>query len=523
MAIERFVYGRDKLVDRKRAVALGVFDGLHIGHRAVLSAVCGHLSPEQLTATGVSIVGVPKGDGGRLLTPEREIQLLETLGTDEWIELAFEEICDWSPERFVHEMLHDTLHAQLVACGYNFRFGKDGQGDTDTLRRLCEPLGITVIEVPSVERDGQPISSTRVRRAVAEGDMQTALQLLGRPFTVELPITSGDHRGRRWGTPTLNQVFPDGYAVPRYGVYASLVLIEDKQYRAVTNVGVHPTVGGLAKPQAETWIQDFDGELYGQTVSVQLIRFLRDEARFDTVEALTAQIAADAKAAMAALGGADGAKAVIFDFDDTLQDRTRAFLEVARWLLSRHMTEVDEAQREQYANEMRTANVGGYVDYSVFFHEFVERWPFDEGVTGDRILWEYRRLFPLCSQLFSETVEMLQELRERGYRLGIITNGSALMQNRKLDVTGLRPLLDVVLVSEDEGIHKPQAELFKRAAERLGVAPENCVFVGDHPINDIAGAKSAGMQVVYLNSRQLDEHPEGVAEITRLRDLRNVL
>ncbi len=519
MAIRRYRYGEETIPCVERAVALGVFDGLHIGHRAVLSAVCGHLSPYPLRATGLSIVGVPKGDTARLIIPAREEQLLETLGTDEWIEVPFADICDWSPERFVRELLHEQLHTKLVACGYNFRFGKDGKGDADTLRALCVPLGIAVAEVPPVERDGAPISSTRVRAAVEVGDMQTAMQLLGRPFAVELPVVNGDHRGRRWGMPTLNQVLPDGYAVPRYGVYASLVMVGDRQYRAVTNIGVHPTVGGVPKPQAETWIQGFDGELYGHTVQVMLIRFLREERRFDTVDELTAQIKADAETALALLGGADGAKAVIFDFDDTLQDRVTAFLTVARRLMERHMTAVSEEEREEYAYQMFAENCGGYVDYNVFFHSFVERWPFDEGVTGDQLLWEYRRLFPLCSKLFPETVEVLKTLRQRGYRIGIITNGSALMQNRKLDVTGLRPYLDLALVSEDEGIHKPNPALFTRLAERLCVAPENCVFVGDHPQNDVRGARDAGMQAVYLNSRQLDEHPDGVPEIARLGDL----
>ena len=519
MAIRRYRYGKDAIPCVGRAVALGVFDGLHIGHRAVLSAVCGHLSPRPLSATALSIVGVPKGDTARLTTPEREDTLLETLGTEEWIEVPFSDICDWSPERFVRDLLHEQLHAETVACGYNFRFGKGGQGDVSTLRTLCEPFGIHVIEVPSVERDGVSVSSTRVRNAVANGNMQAAMQLLGRPFAVELPVVNGDHRGRRWGMPTLNQVFPDGYAVPRYGVYASLVTVGDKQYRAVTNIGVHPTVGGVPKPQAETWIQGFDGELYGRTVQVMLIRFLREERRFDTVAELTAQIKADADTALSQLGGDDGAKAVIFDFDDTLQDRVTAFLNVARWLLRRHMTAVSEDRREEYAHRMFEDNCGGYVDYNVFFHNFVERWPFDAGVTGDQLLWEYRRLFPLCSRLFPETVEVLKTLRQRGYKIGIITNGSALMQNRKLDVTGLRPYLDLTLVSEDEGIHKPNPELFRRAAERLCVTPENCVFVGDHPQNDVGGAKAAGMQAIYLNSRKLDEHPDGVTEITRLGDI----
>lgn len=526
MAVKRYTWRqREALPTTHRAVALGVFDGLHIGHRAVLAAACGVIDDDGaiLTATALCMTGVPKHKAGRLLTAGREEQLLGTLGTDEWIEMPFEAVCDLSPERFVREILCDLLQARVVCCGYNYRFGKHGVGTVETLRALCEPLGIRVTVVEAVERDGEVVSSTRVRQAVSVGDMPLASRLLGRPFSVELPVTDGDHRGREWGIPTLNQVFPADYAVPRYGVYASLVVVGERQYHAVTNIGVHPTVGGVKEPQAETWIRDFDGELYGLTVQVMLIRFLREERCFADVEALQAQITTDATDAEAVLCGYSGKKAVIFDFDDTLQDRVAAFLGVARQMLSRHIHGADAEQLEQYARQMCLENNGGYVDYGTFFHKFIKRWPFDKGVTGERLLWEYHRLFPLHSKLCAETLAVLEELRQRGYRLGIITNGNPLLQNRKLDVTGLRLHTDLVMISGDEGIHKPHPELFRRAAARLGVAPENCVYVGDHPINDIQGAKSAGMQAIYLNTRKLDEHPDGVPEVHKLQEILDML
>ncbi len=519
MAVMRMT--AEQLARKPRAVALGVFDGLHIGHRAVLSAVCGIVQEngEFLTATVLSMTGVPKSDAKRLLTERRETQLLETLGADEWVELPFSAVCDLSPEQFVQEVLCERLDARLVCCGYNYRFGKGGIGTVDTLRALCEPRGIRVTVIDAVERDGEAISSTRVRQAVANGEMEAAMRLLGRPFTVELPVTNGDHRGRTWGMPTLNQVFPTDYTVPRFGVYASLVIADGQQYRAVTNIGVHPTVGGVRQPQAETWIQDFEGDLYGQSVQVLLIRFLRAEKRFDSVETLKAQIAADAAQAQAVLSGADGAKAVIFDFDDTLQDRRVAFLKVAAQLVERHMPQASAEQKAKYAEQMYVENHGGYVDYRVFFGDLIEQWPFSDGVTGEQMMWEYQRLFPLFSALYPETDEVLSELRRRGYRIGILTNGRSLMQNRKLDLTGLRLLTDAAIVSGDEGVQKPNPAVFRRLAERLCVAPENCVFVGDHPLNDVQGALDAGMRAIFLNSRHLDEHPAGVPEVPRLRDV----
>ncbi len=526
MSIRRYTWDqRHCLPTVRRAVALGVFDGLHIGHRAVLSSACGVTDDDGaiLTAAALCMTGVPKCESGRLLTPEREKQLLETLGIDEWIEMPFEAVRDLSPERFVREILCELLQASVVCCGYNYRFGKNGVGTVDTLCAFCEPLGIQVVVTEKIQRYADTISSTRVRSAVAEGDMTRAMSLLGRPFSVELPITNGDHRGRRWGVPTINQVFPDDYAVPRYGVYASLVVVGEHQYQAVTNIGVHPTVGGVPAPQAETWIRDFHGDLYGQTAQVLLIRFLRDERCFTDIEALKAQIVADADTAHAILDGQGGEKAVLFDFDDTLQDRTEAFLAVARQLLARYMTAVPDEQRERYARELLAANAGGYVNYTTFFHDFVERWPFDNGVTGDELLGAYYRLFPLCSALYPDTLAVLDALRRRGYRVGIITNGNSLLQNRKLDVTGLRLYTDITLVSGEEGVHKPHAELFRRAAARLCVAPENCIYVGDHPLNDIQGAQNAGMRPIFLNTRKLSEHPSGVEELSDLTEILNIL
>ncbi len=520
VAVVRYAFG-DALPQTNRAVALGVFDGLHIGHRAVISQVCGVIDDDGslLSATVLSMTGVPKADTSRLLTPAYEDCLFETLGVDECIDLPFATVSELTPDAFVREVLHRRLQAKVVSCGCNYRFGKGAVGTAEMLRRLCEPLGITVRIAQAVERDGAVVSSTRIRKALQNGDVQAAMALFGRPFSVEFPVSRGDHRGSSWGVPTLNQVIPSDYTVPRFGVYASLVTVGDREYRAVTNIGIHPTVGGAHQPQAETFLEGFEGDLYGQSVRVLLMRFLRDEKRFDSVEALRAQIAADIQQAHEVLSGADGARAVLFDFDDTLQDRVSAFLSVARCLLRRHMSAQSEDARERYAQQMLTENNGGYVDYRTFFHKLVAAWPFDEGATGDQVKWEYRRLFPLYSRLFEETVEVLKSLRQRGYRLGIITNGSSLMQNRKIDVTALRPYLDLVLVSDDEGVQKPNPELFRRAADRLCVAPENCVFVGDHPINDVQGACDAGMKAIFLNTRNLPDRPDGVPMVTHLADV----
>jgi HAD superfamily hydrolase (TIGR01549 family) len=378
-------------------------------------------------------------------------------------------------------------------------------------------LGITVTVVPPMLCDDEPISSSRIRSALSAGETEQAARLLGRPFTVSFPVTEGNHKGKRWGTPTVNQVFLPQYFVPKLGVYASLAVIDGKQHFAVTNVGVHPTVGGVKTPQAETWISEFSGDLYGKTVSVQLIRFLRRERCFESVEALKEQILADEKAARAALSGEGGERAILFDFDDTLQDRFSAFLETSVVFTQRHMPEVDKEEQLARAHYMTKENNGGYVNYSDYFKNIIQRWQLD--TCADDLQYEYQREFPRHVKLFEETVAVLQELKRRGYRLGVVTNGRRLMQHRKLDLCGIKPLVDVVLVSGEEGVHKPDAEIFHRAAARLCTAPSNCVFIGDHPVNDIAGALSAGMKAIYLNSTDRSEHPESVTEVKHLREI----
>lgn len=494
----------EALPSTARAVALGVFDGLHVGHRAVISAACGIRHPDAdgpfLTACVLSLAGVPK-TGARLTTDAEEQSLCVGLGVDEWLSLPFSCVRDMAPEAFVRDILAAKLRARVLCCGYNYRFGKGGAGDAALLKQLCEPLGIRVIVLPPIAIDGQAVSATRIRAALERGEPETATRLLGRPYTLRQTVAHGNHLGHSLGFPTINQPFDEGMVLPRLGVYASLAIVDGKQHFAVTNVGIHPTVGGARHPQAETWIADFNGDLYGQAVSVSLIRFLREEQQFASLEQLKARVRADRNEALAWLSGQrDPRPVILLDFDDTLQARQQAFLRAAHEMLRRHMPALTDKQREERARTMLAENAGGYVSYPAYFADIYARWTWEKARSPQDLNEEYDRCFPANTLLFPDSIDTLTELRRRGYRLGIITNGSRLMQNRKLDVSGLRPLLDVAMVSGDEGVHKPDPELFLRAAARLCAAPENCVYVGDHPVNDVQGALTAGMRAVFLDA-----------------------
>ncbi len=510
----------EPLATAVRSVALGVFDGLHLGHRAVIAGAR-NVQPRSAAqpmplVTVLSLVGVPK-PGGRLLTSELEKEQALTLGVDEWLSVPFETLRNLSPEEFVHRIVHTELHAETVCCGSNFRFGRQGAGTAADLCRLCEPLGIQVNIVPTVENAGEPISSTAVRRALEGGKPERAMALLGRPYTVAFPVKAGNHVGSGWGYPTVNQPFPNDYVCPRRGVYASLVNIDGVQHCAVTNIGVHPTVGGTGQPQAETYISGYTGDLYGAAVQVQLIRFLRPECQFPGVELLRQQIAEDARTAVRLLNGSEETQAVLFDFDDTLQHRPQAFLGVARELLERHFPQLSPKECANRAAWMLQKNNNGYVDYTAYFEEVCAQWAW--GVSPEELKREFRQRFPFHSVLFKETVPVLKELKRRGYKLGVITNGNAMQQHLKLDAVKIRPLLDAVAVSGTEGTHKPEAELFLRVARRLCVAPKNCVYVGDYPPNDQVGAESAGMRFVYADMFGRCQCPKGAWHIAALPDL----
>ena len=216
-------------------------------------------------------------------------------------------------------------------------------------------------------------------------------------------------------------------------------------------------------------------------------------------------------------------RAVLFDFDDTLQDRSRAFDKFTAFFMDKYFPHLSGEEKARRGIEMRERNNGGYVNYIDYFASLVESWRWEGAPEVGDLYREFQFRFPECSTLFPETKEVLTELRRRGFLLGIVTNGPSIQQNRKLDVAGLRPFVDLCMVSGDEQVHKPDPEIFRRAASRLGVACGSCLYVGDHPVNDIEGAAAAGMRPVYINAARRDFHPDNVIEIHSLRELLDVV
>lgn len=286
-------------VDGPTAVTIGVFDGVHLGHRRVMrrivaSAREADLHPVALTFDPHPLEFVAPDRAPSLLsTVDDRAELLGECGVEVVGVLPFLQIRDMVPRVFAEEVLARRLQARRVAVGANFRFGRDRTGDVGALARLGEEHGFSVEVVDLYgERDGEVISSTRIRTLLEAGEVRHAAALLGRWFSVRGPVIHGDARGRAIGFPTANLHVPDRMAVPAHGVYVAWAAFDGEPHPAVVNVGVRPTFGVNTRT-VEAHLLDFDGDLYGTELTVSFVERLRDERRFGSVDELVAQIGQD--------------------------------------------------------------------------------------------------------------------------------------------------------------------------------------------------------------------------------------
>ena len=283
-------------------VALGTFDGLHLGHKAVITAE----KTEYQRKLALMFTKHPqlslKGEApGALITPEKEKEILSGWGvTAEYVD--FSQIWNLTPEAFVDDILIKKFNASSVACGFNYRFGKDASGDAKALLRLCAEREIKVTVVDAVEYENETVSSTRIRQALREGRMKDVKNMLGRYFSYDFLVVHGDERGRVLGSPTINQFFDEDFAVPQFGVYASFTVVDGKKYPSVTNIGVRPTFKNSEK-RSETNIIGFDGDLYGKHPEVFIVEKMREEMKFSSLDELKTQIDKDKESALAILKG----------------------------------------------------------------------------------------------------------------------------------------------------------------------------------------------------------------------------
>ena len=284
----------------KTIYALGFFDGVHIGHGALLHA-CHSLAQEHGCSAGaVTFDTHPQtlvlGSAPGLINSvsDRERLLREKYHMETVVILPFDEEVRNMPWQEFLAMLEEKHHAAGFVCGGDFRFGYRGQGNARLLEDYCREHSLPFAEVPEQTLDGIRVSSTYIRRQIETGDMATAVRFLGHPHILSGTVVPGKQLGRKLGIPTANLQLPDRLAVPRFGVYACRVKLDGVYYPAVTNIGTRPTVSGSGIT-VEPWILDYSGDLYGREITLEFFHFLREEQSFSSLEALKAQIHADAR------------------------------------------------------------------------------------------------------------------------------------------------------------------------------------------------------------------------------------
>jgi len=283
----------------KTSVALGYFDGLHKGHMKILHSALSSsgdgVEPYVLLFDRHPQTVVGKTGPSSIMTKDDRDSILSGMGF-KIITLPFEDIHKMSPEEFVEEILFKKLNAKTVCCGFNYRFGKNASGDSKTLSELCKNFGIETVVESEQRVDGETVSSTKIRSLIEDGNITLVNKLLGRPFGYTLEVIHGNKNGRLLGFPTVNQAFPENFTVPKYGVYASNTTVDGKIYRSITNIGIRPTLSDDTL-LSETHIIGFDRDLYGEKIKVELLKFIRSERKFNSLEEVFTQVKEDIKIA----------------------------------------------------------------------------------------------------------------------------------------------------------------------------------------------------------------------------------
>lgn len=294
------------MAEIKRAIALGFFDGVHLGHGELLKKTNERAAQIGAVSSVLSFDVHPD-----TLVFNREVPLINSAisrkeiikrcyGIDNVVFIHFNRRVMQMPWREFIDNLVQELNIGWIVVGHDFCFGHKGEGTTARLKDYCLEKSIGFDVIPALTIDGVVVSSTYIRELITNGDIERANRFLGHAHTLSDTVHSGYHLGTRMGTPTINMYFPEGVLVPKYGVYATRVYLDDgKYYCAVTNVGVRPTVGENNKVNVESYLLDYSGNLYGRQARLEFLCYIRPEVKFDSITKLGEQIKADAQVARA--------------------------------------------------------------------------------------------------------------------------------------------------------------------------------------------------------------------------------
>lgn len=288
---------------QKTIYALGFFDGVHLGHQTLLYA-CRRIAERSGAGTAAITFerhpqalfqkNIPK----LVNTTADRCSLLQKYGMDRILTYPVNQAVMGMPWREFLIELYRYHGAVGFVCGYDFRFGHKGEGNCERLQEFCREFGLPCEIIPEQDLEGVRISSTHIRELIEQGDMETAEKFLGHPHRLSGEVVPGRQLGRTIGVPTANLAMPEELVCPRYGVYACMAEFQGKRYPAVTNVGVRPTVEGH-RVTVEPWILGYAGDLYGQRITLEFYKFLREEKKFDSLEELQQQIRKNADQTLA--------------------------------------------------------------------------------------------------------------------------------------------------------------------------------------------------------------------------------
>lgn len=287
----------DNLRLKNTAVALGVFDAMHLGHLEIIDNVVEHARENGLKSAVYMFRNIPKSvltntDIKNVNLFKKRLHILYERGVDIVIAERFtHEYMKLEYTEFVKQYLVEKFDAKYVCAGFNYHFGYKGKGDTAALKQLCGEYGIKV-HIAECKSLDKPVSSTLLRKLIASGEMEEAAKYLGRTFSVTRRIEHGERVGRKIGFPTANIQLPDFHVVPKFGVYVTRAKVNGEWHPAITNVGGKPTVG-TNKPCIETYMLDFDGDVYGKEIEIEFHHYLRPIEKFNSLDDLKAQLEKD--------------------------------------------------------------------------------------------------------------------------------------------------------------------------------------------------------------------------------------
>ncbi len=283
-------------------VALGCFDGVHLGHATVIRKAKEKALSLDVPLCIWSFAEPPKRFYAKELVPllssaKSKSDLIKSLGADVYISVKFDtNIASLAPEYFFYNILIKKLNAVAIVCGYDFTFGKCGSGNAEILSSLCKNNCIDFISIPSVAIGGEAVSSSKIRDYIKDSKVDKAALLLGRPYSISAKVVDGKHLGRNLGFPTINQKIDENLCKPANGVYLTRITIDNTSYFGITNVGTQPTVCG-SEVIVETNVFDFSADVYGKEVLVEFLSFIRPEKKFDSIDELAIQVNSDIQTA----------------------------------------------------------------------------------------------------------------------------------------------------------------------------------------------------------------------------------